>query len=226
MKMEKRVTSLEKIALPLPSSSIAPALLPALAPSDSLPSAFRSTPIDLPCFSLRFPSLMNMRASVVMPVGSSSDNVEMPKKSALASSKKRRAPGRHISFAPFPTFFSISEKGSSSPATVSACSTKVNYLCGGFDYSLKSTRSRVSELNGFLFCLLSRVEASIVKWRADKECLKSGLQENWSLKAKGSVIQTTSWIWSVCMYRGFFLFSFTCMIQRILLSLRGVSMNR
>ncbi|MCO5570372.1 hypothetical protein L7F22_024092 [Adiantum nelumboides] len=81
-----------------------------------------------------------MRASIVMPVGSSSDNIEMPKKSALASSKKRREPGRHISFAPFPTFFSISEKGSSSTTTVSACSSKTKVTAQELDTILDGVR--------------------------------------------------------------------------------------
>ncbi|KAH7287216.1 hypothetical protein KP509_32G044400 [Ceratopteris richardii] len=50
----------------------------------------------------------------------------MPKKSALASSKKVKVPGRHITFAPSPTFLSVSTDGPPLPrSAVSACSTKV-----------------------------------------------------------------------------------------------------
>ncbi|KAH7435644.1 hypothetical protein KP509_06G073300 [Ceratopteris richardii] len=51
----------------------------------------------------------------------------MPKKSAMVKTKQRRIPGRHITFAPYPTFYSFSAEMPPSPSSspVTACNSKV-----------------------------------------------------------------------------------------------------
>ena len=51
-----------------------------------------------------------MRASLTLSITSKPDNIELPKKSAMVTTKKPKLPGRRITFAAEPTFYCIAAR--------------------------------------------------------------------------------------------------------------------